>query len=214
MDGSISDEIELGEFNIDSFLRESEANINVPYGKESFCQRQIVIAVDASNSMQGYKIGAVNDTVNNILAKLKTFSRGQGDAISISVIGFSARLFRWTDQFVPIGNFKYSYVETADGLTDVNVLFDELVRLTENGMDKNAKKFVVLFSDGLPTEDYSSSFSKWHGRGQYKDVTKIAVSFDEDINDPQSMDFFQKFTDHGQVIRIKDQEALLSVLLN
>lgn len=213
MENGVLDGIELGEFDLDSFINGAETDGDHSFEKELPGKRQIIIAVDASNSMQGYKIGAVNDSVNNVLSKLRSLSRGQGNNISISVIGFSTRLFRWTNQFVPASDFKYSYVETVDGLTDINALFGELTRLAESEMDENARRFVVLFSDGLPTEDYSSSLSNWQATRQYKDITKIAVSFEEDIDDPQSMSFFQEFTDHGEVIEITDQEELLSALL-
>lgn len=205
--------IELGEFDIETFLHESEHNYNFSQGSASYYRRQIVIVVDASNSMQGYKIGAVNDCVNNILTRLKSLSRSQGGSIYISVIGFSTHLFRWTDGFVSADDFKYVDVETTDGITDINVLFDELVQLTKDNNDPVVKKSVVIFSDGLPTEEYSDGCSKWRETIHYKDINKIAVSFEEDINDPQSMEFFMEFTNHGKVIAIRNQEELLSALL-
>ena len=206
--------IELGEFDIDSFMNMNDsAYIAVP-GKGDNCVLQIVFAIDASNSMQGYKIGAANDCVNNTISKLKSFDRGQGYSISISVIGFSSRLFRWTNGFVPIENFRFSYVETVDGLTDVNALFHELTDLSNSCMNTEAKKIVVLFSDGLSTEDYDKSLEQWRRTKQYKDITKLVVSFDGDMADPQSMDFFRGFTDGGIIISVNEQEKLLKSILS
>lgn len=207
-------EIELGEFDVDSFLTEAELNDNVPQEMDSCSRSQIIFAIDASNSMKGYKIGAINDCVNNVLSKLKSVARRKGNTIGISVIGFSSRLFRWTNGFVPADDFKYSYVEMVDGLTDVNALLAELINLTETSMAPEAKRFVVLFSDGLSTEEYSENIEQWSNTKQYKDIKKIVVAFEDDLRDPQSMEFFRAFADQGPVITIKEQEILLSTLLN
>ncbi len=129
MDNTFTNGIELGEFDLDSFLNDDSSEEISPIRIINNSNRQIIIAVDASNSMQGYKVGAVNDTVNNILSKLKSIGRNQNVAISVAVIGFSSRLFRWTDGFVPVHDFRFSYVESTDGLTDINALFEELVDL-------------------------------------------------------------------------------------
>ena len=214
MDNTFPNSIELGEFDLDSFLNNDSPEEVLPIRINNNSNRQIIIAVDASNSMQGYKVGAVNDTVNNIISKLNSIGRSQNGALSVAVIGFSSRLFRWTDGFVPVHDFKFSYVESTDGLTDINALFEELTRLAVEGMNAEAKKIVVLFSDGLPTEDYSVSISKWKQTRFYNDVEKISVSFDDDLLDPQSREFLEEFADHGQVLSIKDKEELLSAILN
>ena len=102
----------------------------------------------------------------------------------------------------------------VDGLTDVNAVFQELTDLTNNDMNKEAKKYTVLFSDGLLTEDYSASLAKWKSAQQYSDIMKIAVAFDEDLQDPQSKDFYQKFVDNGIILPMTKQEELLSILLS
>ncbi len=205
--------LELGDFDLDSFLSDVEQQ-NATLSKSlDDINCQIVFAIDASNSMQGYKIGAVNDCVNNVISKIRSFARGKDGSISISVIGFSSRLFRWTSGFAPAGDFKYSYVEMADGLTDFSALFDELTALADKEMIAESKKYVVLFSDGLSTEDYESNIKKWESTKLYKQIKKIAVTFDEDIEDPQSAAFFQRFVDTGVIIPIVDQEQLLSNLL-
>lgn len=208
------DGIELGEFDIRDFMDEKAGSRAEPTVSTETAERQIVFAIDASNSMQGYKIGAVNDIVNNAISKLKSYARIKPHSINISVIGYSSRLFRWTQAFVPIEDFKYSYVETADGLTDINALFQELHELTEKHMHPESKKFVVLFSDGLPTSDYHETRNRWTNTHIYEDIHKIVVAFDEDFNDPQSAEFFRQFTDSGSVIPVKNQEELLASLLS
>lgn len=204
--------IELGDFDFDSFMSESaDGDSSVVYTGEE-ASRQIVFVIDASNSMQGHKIGAVNDCVNNILSKLRSLDRNQENPISISVIGFSSRLFKWTDSFVRASDFKYSYVEMVDGVTDINAVLQELITLT-NSMDRNAKKYVLLFSDGLTSEDYTESLSQWTQAESYTEIIKIAVAFDDDLRDPQSVGFFEDFVGSGVVIPITDQEQLLTALL-
>lgn len=205
--------IELGEFDLDSFLRETEKQNQEHAQQTAIVNRQIVFAIDASNSMQGYKIGAVNECVNNAISKMRLFTRGTGGNIDISIIGFSSRLFRWTNGFTPVEDFKYSYVEMVDGLTDFSALFDELIALTNNEMTAESAKFVVLFSDGLSTEDYENSLTKWESTKLYEQVNKIVVAFDDDIADSQSSAFFRRFGNTELIIPITNQEQLLSVLL-
>lgn len=206
--------IELGDFDLESFMDEAKDADSSIKDIRNDSMRQIVFVIDASNSMQGHKIGAVNDCVNNIISKLKTLDRSQEDSVNVSVMGFSTRLFRWTNGFVRASEFKYSYVEMVDGLTDVNAVFQELTDLTNNDMNKEAKKYTVLFSDGLLTEDYSASLAKWKSAQQYSDIMKIAVAFDEDLQDPQSKDFYQEFVDNGIILPMTKQEELLSILLS
>ena len=203
---------ELGEFDLDSFLNESEDSESATAYPGKGTTRQIVFIIDASNSMQGYKIGSVNDCVNNILSKLRSLDHNKEDPISISVIGFSSRLFKWTESFVRASDFKYSYVEMVDGVTDINAALQELIPLS-NSMEKDAKKYVVLFTDGLTTEDYTDSLTQWKQVAIYSEIVKIAVAFNDDLHDPQSISFFKDFVESGVVIPITDQEQLLTVLL-
>ena len=206
--------IELGDFDLESFMDEAQDADSSIEDIRNDSMRQIVFIIDASNSMQGHKIGAVNDCVNNIISKLKTLDRSQENSVNVSVMGFSTKLFRWSNGFVRASEFKYSYVEMVDGLTDVNAVFQELTDLTNNDMNKKAKKYTVLFSDGLLTEDYSTSLAKWKSTQQYPDIMKIAVAFDEDLQDPQSKDFYQEFVDTGIILPMTKQEELLSILLS
>lgn len=205
-------EFELGEFDLDSFMNESAKSESAVTSTEKVTSRQLVFVIDASNSMQGHKIGAVNDCVNNIISKLRSLDRSQENTIGISVIGFSTRLFRWTDSFVRASEFKYSYVEMVDGVTDINVALRELIVLT-NHMENDAKKYVVLFSDGLTSEDYTENLAHWKQAEPYSDIVKIAVAFDDDLRDSQSVSFFKDFVGSGMIVPIKDQEQLLTALL-
>ena len=206
--------IELGDFDLESFMDEAQDADSSIEDIRNDSMRQIVFIIDASNSMQGHKIGAVNDCVNNIISKLKMLDRSQENSVNVSVMGFSTKLFRWSNGFVRASEFKYSYVEMVDGLTDVNAVLQELTDLTNNDMNKKAKKYTVLFSDGLLTEDYSTSLAKWKSTQQYPDIMKIAVAFDEDLQDPQSKDFYQEFVDTGIILPMTKQEELLSILLS
>lgn len=205
--------IELGEFDLDSFMKESEDSESATVYAGEGTSRQIIFVIDASNSMQGHKIGSVNDCVNNILSKLRSLDRNQRDPIGISVIGFSSRLFKWTESFVRASDFKYSYVEMVDGVTDINAALQELIVLS-NHMEKDTKKYIVLFSDGLTTEDYTENLAYWKQAELYSDIVKIAVAFDDDLRDSQSVSFFKDFVGSGMVIPITDQEQLLTALLS
>lgn len=208
------DVTELGEFDLDGFMAGLKDGAETEALTNKVIKKQIILALDASNSMLGYKIGAVNDAVNNLVSKLKTLDRSAGCEVSVYVIGFSARLFRWTGSFTPVSKFQYSYVETADGLTNMSALFEELADVTEKQLEDDAEKYAVLFSDGLSTEDYTKSADRWKNTGRYQDIRKIAVAFEEDLEDEQSAAFFRDFTASGSVLPIQDAEALHAILLD
>lgn len=205
---------DLGDFDFEGFLENAETlELDTTSPKEAGCERQIVLAIDASNSMRGYKIGSINDYVNNIISKLKTVSHTNGKQLSIAVVGFASKLFRWTNSFVPVAAFQYSYVEMVDGLSNINALLVELNNLTRNQMCQDAQKYVVLFSDGLMTEEYRTSLQEWRQAEQYSDIVKVVVGFDDDLHDEQSVEFFNDFVERGQVLSIKEPDKLLSILL-
>ena len=206
------DNIDLGEFDYNRFLKSYDSNIATITNSEN-APLQIVFVIDASNSMQGYRIGAVNEFVNNSISLLGSLDHNREKPIGVSVIGFSSRLFKWTDSFVRASNFIYSYVEMTDGVTDFSAAIDEISLLTETKMKKDSKKYVILFSDGLATDSYKDSLSNWRRSALYSDVMKIAVSFEDDLCDPQSMEFFVEFTDGGMIIPISAQEQLLKAIL-
>ena len=207
------DKSELGEFDLENFMSKSGNSENSAAASSEGTLRQIVFVIDASNSMQGHKIGAVNDCVNNIISKLRSLDRSRENPISIYVIGFASRLFKWTDSFVRASEFKYSYVEMADGLTDINAAIKELTVLTNNNMKKEAKKYVVLFSDGLSTENCSESMAQWSQAELYPEIRKIVAAFEDDLRDSQSMSFFESFAEAGLIVPITSQEDILNALL-
>ena len=85
--------------------------------------------------------------------------------------------------------------------------------MLSNNMEKAAKKYVVLFSDGLFTEDYSESMARWSQAELFPEIERIAVVFDDDLHDTQSLGFFKELVGAGLIVPISDQEQLLSALL-
>lgn len=202
----------LGEFNIDDFLRSAEPADD---GNAMMTERngkRVLFAIDASNSMAGYKLGAVNDSVSNAIAKLRSLARGRGVSLVVAVIGFSERAFKWTSSYVPVDNFEYSYVEEADGLSDMNSLFRELIAIAGEGMERGMRQTVVLYTDGLPTEDCQESFDLWKRTDAYSNTLKVVMAFGADIEDPQSYGFFRMFADGGKIIDMQNQEELIEIL--
>lgn len=206
---------ELGEFDLEQFMNQADSSEHLPASAEWNSTVQIIFAIDASNSMQGFKIGAVNDSVNNVLSKLKSVNKSTaGNRIEVAVIGFASRLFRWTKGFVPVNEFKFSYVEMVDGLTDMKAMLNELIELTNHSIDDTAKKYVILYSDGLSTVDYCEDLRKWAETEQYKSIKKILVAFEDDLEDQQSFEFFKSFIDNGEIIPITDMGKLLTAILD
>ena len=205
---------EIGDFDFDYNNNESNIEIanDISFSNASSTNYQIIFVLDASNSMKGYKIGAVNDLVNNLISKLNSFN-SSGIDISISVIGFSSKLIRWTNGFVPIREFSFSYIEMVDGLSDISAALEEILRLTGE-FKEESKKTICLFSDGLPTSDYRSYMERLKKTPNFAQVQKICVSFDDDLKDEQSIEFFNSIVDSSQeIISVNQQELILSKIL-
>ena len=57
----------IGDYNMDDFLSLEEADATQINSRSKAIK--VIIIIDASNSMKGYKLGAVNDAVNNLIEK-------------------------------------------------------------------------------------------------------------------------------------------------
>lgn len=201
------DNFEIGEFNFDDFLSFEEAVSE----KTNKCAvaKKVLFAIDASNSMSGYKIGAVNDTVNNAVSKLKSLQKSSDCEVHVRVIGFSDRLFKWSDDFLPVFEFKYSNIETAGGITDINALFEELIKMADS-VQSDSQYYVFFFTDGLPTSDYAALLKQWLDTSRSKGINSYTVSFEEDIQDEQSYSFLCEFSSSGDVININHSEDIMA----
>ena len=122
--------------------------------------------IDTSGSMEGNKIGAVNDAVVNVLPMLNDISETNPDAeIKVAALEFSSGVNWLYDEPKLAKDFIWQDV-TAGGLTSLGGACAELAaKLSRNGgfMQSASGSFapaIILLSDGGPTDNYEVGLAK------------------------------------------------------
>ena len=171
--------------------------------------------IDTSGSMEGNKIGAVNDAVVNVLPILNDISETNPDAeIKVAALEFSSDV-RWLyDEPKSAKDFIWQDV-TASGLTCLGGACAELAaRLSRNGgfMQSASGSFapaIILLSDGGPTDDYESGLAKLKTNNWFKSAIKIAIA----IGDDADKDVLKDFTGSSEaVITVHNIDALKQII--
>ena len=159
--------------------------------------------IDTSGSMEGNKIGAVNDAVVNVLPILNDISETNPDAeIKVAALEFSSGVNWLYDEPKAASDFIWQDV-TAGGLTSLGGACAELAaKLSRNG------GFMQL-SDGGPTDDYYSGLSKLQANNWFKSAIKIAIAIGEDAD----KDVLKDFTGSSEaVITVHNIDALKQII--
>ena len=170
--------------------------------------------IDTSGSMQGNKIGAVNDAVVNVLPMLDEISVSNPDAeIKVAALEFSNGT-RWLyDEPKLASDFVWQDVQ-ASGLTSLGAACLELNnKLSRSGFMQSASgsfaPAIILLSDGGPTDDFASGLSKLKDNNWFKAAIKIAIA----IGDDADKDVLTQFTGTNEaVFTVHNIEALKQVI--
>jgi uncharacterized protein YegL len=149
----------------------------------------LFFVVDTSYSMEGAKIGALNDAVEEVLPMVGKISKDNNDAeIEIAVLQFSSGV-KWSYPN-PILAEGFSWrTLTVDGMTDFGAACTELLsKLTTKagGFMKSASgsfaPVFILLSDGGPTDSYQVPLKNLKEKNWFKHGVKIAISIGDDAN--------------------------------
>lgn len=166
---------------------------------------QLYLLLDTSGSMEGAKISALNDSMENIIVDLqeKAFN---GNVINLSVLSF-ARDAKWMYEH-PINILDFTWKPlSASGMTSLGKACCELAKSIP---DNNKEPCViVLLSDGCPTDDYEEGINKLHQLSEFKNAEKFAIALGENADLPSLC----KFVDNNDNIFIENRsDKLLDAL--
>lgn len=166
---------------------------------------QLILMIDTSGSMQGQKIGAVTDAMENLIADLSGYS-GSGDDVFIAVEFFS-RNVNWMDEnFIWVNSFEWKE-PVCTGMTSLGKACMSLAEFMSTLKDKNAR--IVLLSDGCPTDDYDEGISMLENLPSFVSANRYAIAIGNDADIPSLV----KFTaDEDRVFRVTDLDNLLAAL--
>lgn len=170
--------------------------------------------IDTSGSMEGNKIGAVNDAVENVLPMLDEISQTNPDAeIKVAALEFSNDC-RWLYDEPKLGSEFIWQDVSASGLTSLGAACVELNnKLSRSGfMQATSGSYapaIILLSDGGPTDDFPGGLSKLRSNNWFKAAIKIAIA----IGDDADKDVLKEFTGSSEaVFTVHNIDALKQVI--
>lgn len=132
----------------------------------------LYFVIDTSGSMDGAKIGSVNDTMENIISELKLHSNKTD--IFVNVLSF-ARKSKWMFEFpIKIEDFVWETL-SASGMTSLGDACNQLAEHIDNNVDDDEIK-ILLISDGLPTDDYDEGLEKLNNSLSDKNAKRFAIA--------------------------------------
>ena len=174
----------------------------------------LFFVIDTSGSMEGNKIGAVNDAVVNVLPMLDEISQTNPDAeIKVAALEFSSGT-KWLYTEPKLASeFVWQDVR-AGGLTSLGGACIELNnKLSRSGyMQAASGSFapaIILLSDGGPTDDFQSGLAKLKSNNWFKAAIKVAIA----IGDDADKDVLKEFTGSSEaVFTVHNIEALKQII--
>ena len=179
----------------------------------------LLFVIDNSGSMEGEKLGAVNNAIRDVMSIMPEIQEDTSDAeIKISAITFSENC-RWVySEPKGVSDFKWSDI-TAEGGTDYSKAYDELAKFLckrENGGKMpdigGVAPIIILMSDGMPTSpDWNDHLNSLKKKGWFKVALKYALAIQ--IDTKEAMDVLTAFTGNPEtVLKVYTAEALRKVI--
>lgn len=179
----------------------------------------LIFVIDNSGSMDGEKIGAVNNAIRDVMTIMPEIQDDTSDAeIKISALTFSDDA-KWVYHDPrSVADFKWNDI-SADNGTDYSKCFDELslfLRKKENGGHMpdigGVAPIIILMSDGMPTSpDWMDHLDSLKKKGWFKVALKYAIAIGVDTQ--EANDVLAKFTGNPEtVLKVYTAEALRKVI--
>ena len=179
----------------------------------------LIFVIDNSGSMEGEKIGAVNNAIRDVMSIMPEIQEDTSDAlIKVSALVFSDNA-KWTyNEPQTVENFKWKDL-SIDGGTDLSKAYDELakfLRKKEKGGQMpdlgGVAPIIILMTDGMPTSyDWENHLDTLKKKGWFKVALKYALAIQ--IDTQEAMDVLSKFTGNPEtVLKVYTAEALRKVI--
>lgn len=170
--------------------------------------------VDTSGSMNGEKIGSLNDAIRETVPDLKDLSSNNPDAaIKIAVLQFDTDV-RWLyPQPIDSENFMWNDLQ-AGGLTSLGAALNELNgKLSKTQFLQEAAgsyaPVIILLSDGGPTDDFAKGLGDIKKNNWFKHAIKVAIAIGNDAD----KNVLAQFTGNSEsVIEVHNKSALKAII--
>lgn len=179
----------------------------------------LLFVIDNSGSMEGEKIGSVNNAIRDIMAIMPDIQDDTSDAdIMISALTFNDDASWVYKEPKKVSDFVWKDIRTGGG-TDFSKAYDELSKFLckrESGGKMpdigGVAPIIILMSDGMPTSrDWEKHLTELKKKGWYKVALKYALAIQ--IDTQEAMDVLTKFTGNPEtVLKVYTAEALRKVI--
>ncbi len=160
--------------------------------------------VDISGSMAGYKIGAVNDTMENLIYALRDYSVST-ESVTLSVMLFSRNVSWMYDMDTAIEDFEWVEPECT-GMTSLG---QACLLLSEKLKSHDKLYDILVLSDGCPTDDYDEGMEVLESLISFQNSRRFAVAIGEDADIPSLIRFT---ADKQRVYKVSDLNDLINVM--
>lgn len=148
----------------------------------------VFFLIDTSGSMSGGKISSLNVAIRDTLPMLEQISSENTDTeIKIAALQFASGCDWMYPRPLPVEDFEWNDLE-ASGLTSLGAAYQELLKkLSQTSgfmQEANAScaPVMILFSDGVPTDDAKHGLEHLKENNWYNAAIKIAVAIGDDAN--------------------------------
>lgn len=179
----------------------------------------LIFIIDNSGSMEGEKLGAVNNAIRDIMAIMPEIQEDTSDAeIKISALKFSDDAQWVYDNPKSVSEFKWKDL-SSEGQTNLSCAYEQLSkwlckksnggRMPDIG---GTAPIIILMTDGLPTSyDWEEKLDNLKKKGWFKVALKYALAIGIDTD--EAMDVLRKFTGNPEtVLKVYTAEALRKVI--
>ena len=179
----------------------------------------LVFIIDNSGSMDGEKIGAVNNAIRDVVSIMPEIQDDTSDAIiKVSALSFSDQAKWIFSEPKTVEDFKWKDIN-VDGGTNLSEAYDKLsdfLRKRSNGGKMpdlgGVAPILILMTDGMPTSyDWEEHLNTLKKKGWFKVALKYALAIGVDCD--EAMDVLKKFTGNPEtVLKVYSAEALRKVI--
>ncbi len=167
--------------------------------------------VDCSGSMDGEKIGVVNNAIQNVLPEMVAEAENNPNAqLYVRTLKFSNGASWLTSEPVKVEDYTWEDLN-AVGLTDLGKAFELLAaQLSIPPMPERAlPPVVVLLSDGQPTDEYKQSLEALLKLPWAKKAVKIAIAIGQDAD----QEVLAEFTGNMELVLQANNATMLTKMI-
>lgn len=179
----------------------------------------LMFIIDNSGSMEGERLGAVNNAIRDVMSIMPEIQDDTADAeIKISALKFSDTA-KWVySEPQTAEEFKWKDL-ASEGGTNLSLAYDELAKWLCK-REKGGKMpdiggvapILILMTDGMPTSfDWEEHLNALKKKGWFKVALKYALAIG--IDTQEAMDVLTQFTGNSEtVLKVYTAEALRKVI--